>query len=432
MATVSNTKLELTTLDKNIFAIIDYLRKQHKRANLDNIYNELTKMVDFENASKQHLYDRIFELNILGKIINKPNRNDDSYYVNKSIVDFNIDQLEYPNLQAGDLSFAALNTKQSSSTDLVNTPSNLISIIPETPNLPQKDINGKESVRRIIESETLTDNIFEKMKIEDLKTEIISSLESTISLLVQKELNTLKDSCEKLMQKSYSYYNEQIDSLRAKIESKDKINMSEMKIENRKTDIISSLQSTISFFCQKELNILKDNCEKLMQKSYLYYNEQIDNLRMEIESKLHEIINKLSATPNKITNNFPLKDPTVALKNNDLVLETAPSNYNKNILPYAVDRSMQQLVKEKEDCASIPGSSIKINEQIADYRQQMRQQFVLSKKTARSEVSDENHTINDPSHNEVKHRWPVGTCVIAGDAIITGIDGKKWILVRQP
>ena len=37
------------------------------------------------------------------------------------------------------------------------------------------------------------------MKIQSLKTEMISSLKSTISLLFQKELNTSKDKCEKLI-----------------------------------------------------------------------------------------------------------------------------------------------------------------------------------------------------------------------------------------
>ena len=36
------------------------------------------------------------------------------------------------------------------------------------------------------------------MKIKNLKTEMISSLESTISFLFQTELSTLKDKCKKL------------------------------------------------------------------------------------------------------------------------------------------------------------------------------------------------------------------------------------------
>ena len=87
------------------------------------------------------------------------------------MVDFNIKQLEYSNLPVSDLSFATPNTKQSFSIDLVNTPRNPINAILETPNLPEKHINNKESVRRIIESEKLNDNISEIMKIGNLKTE---------------------------------------------------------------------------------------------------------------------------------------------------------------------------------------------------------------------------------------------------------------------
>ena len=52
------------------------------------------------------------------------------------------------------------------------------------------------------------------MKIESLQTEIISSLESGTSFFFQKQLNTLKDKCKKLMQNSYSDYKSQIDNLR--------------------------------------------------------------------------------------------------------------------------------------------------------------------------------------------------------------------------
>ena len=70
-----------------------------------------------------------------------------------------------------------------------------------------------------------------------------------------------------------------------------------MKIENLKTEIISSLESAISFLFLKELNKLKDKCGKLMQNSYSnsYYKGQIVNLRKEMANK-DEIIIKLSAT----------------------------------------------------------------------------------------------------------------------------------------
>ena len=172
--------------------------------------------------------------------------------------------MEYSNLPASDLPFATPNIKQIPSIDFVNTPINPINIIPETPNLFQKYINGKESIRRIIQ--TFTDNIFEDMKIANLKTKIISSLESTISFWFQKEFSTFKDS--------------------------------------------------VKNYCRIPIHITKG---------------QIDNLRKEIKNK-DEIICKLSATLKNITNILPIKDRTIALNGNNLVLETAPSNYNEKIL----------------------------------------------------------------------------------------------------
>ena len=147
-------------------------------------------------------------------------------------------------------------------------------------------------------------------------------------------------------------------------------------------------------------------------------------MRKEIENK-DEIISKLSATLNNMTNNLLLKDPTVVLNNNNLLPETAPFNYNENILPSAGDCSIQQIVKEKEDCASIPTSFTKLNKQIADCRQQKCQQFDLLQKAARGEVFDENSIINEAPPKEIKHTWPAGTCVIVEDSIITGIDEKR-------
>ena len=69
-------------------------------------------MIYSEKTSKDNLYDRTNELKIQEKIVNKTNRNDDSYRVNESIFKFNIDQLEYSNFPTRELSFATPNTKQ--------------------------------------------------------------------------------------------------------------------------------------------------------------------------------------------------------------------------------------------------------------------------------------------------------------------------------
>ena len=87
----------------------------------------------------------------------------------------------------------------------MNTPRNPVKTIPETQNLPLniflylppnlplkvKDVYSKKSVKRIIDSETFNHSVSKKMKIESLKTEIITFLESTISFLFQKEKITL-------------------------------------------------------------------------------------------------------------------------------------------------------------------------------------------------------------------------------------------------
>ena len=129
MATISITNSELFILVDSVFAIINNLRKQHKRANLDKVYSKLIKTVDPENTSKEHIYNRNNGKNYIlfqGKNMNNPNRNDDSYLVNESITGFSIDQLQCSNLPARDLSFAPPNTKQPSSIDLMNTPRYLI------------------------------------------------------------------------------------------------------------------------------------------------------------------------------------------------------------------------------------------------------------------------------------------------------------------
>ena len=78
METASIANFDLTILDNNVFAIVNHLRKQHKRTNLDKIHNKLIKKIHFENTSKEHLHNKINELIIQGKIVNAPKRNDDS------------------------------------------------------------------------------------------------------------------------------------------------------------------------------------------------------------------------------------------------------------------------------------------------------------------------------------------------------------------
>ena len=110
-----------------MFLLILITRANIKNTNLEKIYSKLIKTIDSANTT--HLHDRINELTIQEKFINKPFRDHDLYRINENIADFNFEQLEYSN----DLSFA---TKQYSSIDLVNASRCPINTIPETPNLP--------------------------------------------------------------------------------------------------------------------------------------------------------------------------------------------------------------------------------------------------------------------------------------------------------
>ena len=80
-------------IDNEIFVTILRIRKNNNRADLDSIYKEITKFIDFDDVTKEFLDDRIHTSINDGKIINKLNRNANSYYVNSNLVD-----LERPNL----------------------------------------------------------------------------------------------------------------------------------------------------------------------------------------------------------------------------------------------------------------------------------------------------------------------------------------------
>ena len=59
--------------------------------------------------------------------------------------------------------------------------------------------------------------MFEKMKIENQKIVMTSSLQLAISFLFQKELNTLKEKRENIVQKFYKSCKDQVDNLRKEI-----------------------------------------------------------------------------------------------------------------------------------------------------------------------------------------------------------------------
>ena len=75
---------ETISLDQNIFTVINDLRKKPKRADIDSIRKEIIKTTDFKDTTNDDLQDRINILLINEKLINKINRNLNSYFVNKA------------------------------------------------------------------------------------------------------------------------------------------------------------------------------------------------------------------------------------------------------------------------------------------------------------------------------------------------------------
>ena len=84
------------SIDNTIFSTILQIRRKNNRADIDSIYKQIIKTIDFEDVTK-FLDGRINILINDEKIINKyRNRNADSYYVNKELVDTGALELLFP------------------------------------------------------------------------------------------------------------------------------------------------------------------------------------------------------------------------------------------------------------------------------------------------------------------------------------------------
>ena len=65
--------------DEMTVDVITDLKRKHKRVDCKSIHKEIVEMSDFRNTSKEDLMNRINILLIDEKILNKRNRNLDSY-----------------------------------------------------------------------------------------------------------------------------------------------------------------------------------------------------------------------------------------------------------------------------------------------------------------------------------------------------------------
>ena len=75
---------ETISFDQNIFTVKNDLKKKQKRADIDSIHKDIRKTIDSKDTTKDDLQDRINILLINEKLINKINRNLNSYSVNEA------------------------------------------------------------------------------------------------------------------------------------------------------------------------------------------------------------------------------------------------------------------------------------------------------------------------------------------------------------
>ena len=96
MATAS-VQLNTNLFEQNIFNIINDLKDKHKRADADSIHRELIKITNFKEVSKEDLQGKLDLLLIDEKLMNKINRNLNSYSVNTVNTDHEYDNIQLIN-----------------------------------------------------------------------------------------------------------------------------------------------------------------------------------------------------------------------------------------------------------------------------------------------------------------------------------------------
>ena len=208
MAT-SQLLTDTKTFDEMIVDVMADLRKKHKRADCESIHKEIVKIADFSNISKEDLMNRINIPLIDEKILNKRNRNLDSYYVNENTSPDNNKFSETPHNTSAD------DTEP---------------IFPVTLQTPLKVKERSTSINRIPDftigfaspdgKSSNIDTIYEKIIIQSFKGNILQNLRENIIEIFDTELVNFKVQYEDLVKKSCADYSKVIGQLQDELKSK--------------------------------------------------------------------------------------------------------------------------------------------------------------------------------------------------------------------
>ena len=165
----------MDTLKNSLYTLIDKLKRQKKRADTESIHDNLNKSATFQNLSKDVLQDKIDDLVIEGKIINKINRGRNYYWINEDIVDTAIETtvtllhnftLDTPNI-----------TSPSSSPSHYDNSSSIIPFSLEIlATITQS--NQNENVK---DTDNLIDETYNQIEAQKLKEEVLVQAEETMN-----------------------------------------------------------------------------------------------------------------------------------------------------------------------------------------------------------------------------------------------------------
>ena len=87
---------EFIKLDNTILYVIKKIKNQHQRADIEHIFDEATKTIDFQHITKDPLKDRVNQLLQSSKLMYKINRSKDSFFLNEDTIDMSIiDMIPY-------------------------------------------------------------------------------------------------------------------------------------------------------------------------------------------------------------------------------------------------------------------------------------------------------------------------------------------------
>ena len=241
-------------MDNTISYVIKKTKNQHQRADIERIFDEVTKTIDFQHVTKDSLNDRVNQFLQSNKLINC---NKDSFFLNEDNIHMSIvDMIPYiqnsPPSKILDPSENILNSFET--TTSLSTQMNLI----ETPKkVNDASINSHE----IEHSELSGDNIFEKVKLDRLKTIILKSITKDIEDLIRDGL--LRNKYTLPEKSSDEIYKKEINMLREELKSKDFIIKDLLQtIKEMKTKSVS-VQSNTSCMSSSEANLVPANNSKI-------------------------------------------------------------------------------------------------------------------------------------------------------------------------